>query len=146
MGLGTRLSDGRRKAVPSSWVEALGIFVTCHLVGDYMVQTEWQALNKRGAFRGSWTQRRALGSHVFTYTLAFVPGLIWLTRGDRVAVARIAAGIGIPHLIQDDGTLLRKYSLAVKHADIATNPQLGAALDQSFHVFALFVTAMLTTA
>ena len=55
----------------------------------------------------------------------------------------MAAAIAIPHLIQDDGRLLTSYSLRVKKADITANPLLGAALDQSFHLLALFLTALL---
>jgi hypothetical protein len=55
----------------------------------------------------------------------------------------VAALIAIPHLIQDDGQLLQRYALTVKKADIVANPSLGAAVDQSFHLLALFLTALL---
>lgn len=125
------------------WVEIFAVFVVCHLVGDYLLQTEWQALNKRGALTGTATMRRALVSHVATYTLAFVPGLIWLWGSIHAGVFGVAALIAIPHLIQDDGSLLRRYALRVKKADIQANPALGAAMDQSFHILALFLVALL---
>ncbi len=125
------------------WVEIFAVFVVCHLVGDYLLQTEWQALNKRGALTGTATMRRALVSHVATYTLAFVPGLIWLWGSIHAGVFGVAALIAIPHLIQDDGSLLRSYALRVKKADIQANPALGAAMDQSFHILALFLVALL---
>ena len=125
------------------WVEVFVVFVVSHLVGDYMLQTEWQALHKRGGLVGTPEMRRALFSHVATYTLAFVPGLIWLAKSDHFWVFGVAALVAIPHLIQDDGTLLYRYALAVKKADIKVNPSLGAALDQSFHLLALFGLALL---
>ena len=125
------------------WVEVFAVFVVSHLVGDYMLQTEWQALNKRGALAGSATQRRALVSHIATYTLAFVPSLIWLWPSRHAGVVWVAALIAIPHLIQDDGTLLAGYARLVKKADIRANPSLGAALDQPFHLVTLFGIALL---
>lgn len=125
------------------WVEVFAVFVVSHLVGDYMLQTDWQALHKRGALAGSPTQRRALLSHIATYTLAFVPSLIWLWPSRHAGVVWVAALVAVPHLIQDDGTLLAGYARAVKKADIGANPSLGAALDQAFHLVTLFGIALL---
>lgn len=125
------------------WVEVFAVFLVCHLVGDYMLQTEWQAVNKAGGLTGSREMRRALFSHIATYTLSFVPALIWLWSSIGPWVFGVAAVIAVPHLIQDDGRLLADYSIRVKKADLATNPPLAAALDQSFHILALFLTALL---
>jgi hypothetical protein len=124
------------------WVEVFAVFVVSHLVGDYVLQTEWQASNKHGGLRGTPTQRRALVSHIVSYTIAFIPALIWLWDSLEGGVFGIAALIAIPHLIQDDGTLLNRYSIAFKRADLRENPMLGAALDQSFHILALFGAAL----
>ena len=125
------------------WDEIFVVFVVSHLVGDYMLQTDWQARHKHGGLTGSSTMRRALFSHIATYTLAYVPALIWLSDSLHAWVFGIAALIAVPHLIQDDGTLLAAYARVVKKADIEANPALGAALDQSFHILALFLTALL---
>lgn len=125
------------------WVEVFAVFVVTHLVGDYLLQTEWQALNKHGGLTGTATMRRALGTHIATYTLAFVPALIWLWDSNHAGVFGIAALIAIPHLIQDDGRLLSSYAKTVKKADIQLNTSLGAAMDQSFHLLALFLVALL---
>jgi hypothetical protein len=69
--------------------------------------------------------------------------MIWLWDSLQAGVFGIAALIAIPHLIQDDGRLLTSYARTVKNADIKANPSLGAALDQSFHLLALFLTALL---
>jgi hypothetical protein len=125
------------------WVQVFVVFFVCHHVGDYMLQTEWEALNKRGALTGTPVMRRALGAHISTYTLAFVPALIWLWSSLHAGVFWVAALIAIPHLIQDDGTLLTAYARTIKKSDISINVALGAALDQSFHLLALFLTALL---
>ncbi len=89
-----------------SWVQVFTVFLVSHAVGDYMFQTEWQALNKHGGLTGAPVQRRALVSHVATYTLAYVPALIWLSSSLGLGVLLLALLIAIPHLIQDDGRLL----------------------------------------
>ena len=124
------------------WVEVFVVFYVSHLVGDYMLQTEWQALHKHGGLAGPALNRRALSAHIATYTLAFVPALIWLFKSVHGGVFAVAAAVAIPHFIQDDGTLLAGYALKVKKADIRANPSLARALDQSFHVLALFIVAV----
>lgn len=125
------------------WVEVFAAFVVCHLVGDYLLQTDWQALHKRGGLGADPVARRALMSHIANYTLAFVPALIWLA--DDIGAWAIATGalIAVPHWIQDDGRLLTAYIRRVKHADPLANLSVAAAADQSFHFVALFLTALL---
>jgi len=43
----------------------------------------------------------------------------------------------------DDGRALVVYARRVKKADLLANLSLAAALDQSFHILALFLTALL---
>jgi Protein of unknown function (DUF3307) len=125
------------------WVEVFAVFIVSHLVGDYLLQTDWQAVHKHGGLSRVEPNRRALLSHIFTYTLAFVPALIWLLSSVRAGVIGVAALIAIPHLIQDDGRALAAYARAVKRADLGANRSLAAALDQAFHVLALFLLALL---
>lgn len=125
------------------WVEVFAVFIVSHQVGDYLVQTEWQAVNKRGGLTGTAVMRRALMSHIATYTLAFVPALVWLHQSLHAGVFGIAALIAVPHLIQDDGTLLVIYARTIKKTDIVANPLLGTSIDQAFHLVALFLTALL---
>jgi hypothetical protein len=87
--------------------------------------------------------RRALLSHIATYTIAFIPALAWLWDTDGAGVFGVAALIAFPHLIQDDGRLLVSYGRAVKRADLEANRGLAAAVDQSFHLVALFGVALL---
>ena len=129
------------------WVEVFAVFVICHLVGDFMLQTNWQATHKIGGLGRDPESRRALISHTLTYTAAFIPALIWI--GAETSAAR-AVGVGalvaIPHLLQDDGRVLDAYMRSVK--GVGENPPAGLrlAVDQSGHFIALFLLALLTTA
>ena len=126
-----------------SWVEVFAVLVVCHLVGDYLLQTDWQAMNKRGGLSGPREATRALFRHITTYTLAYVPALVWI--GDEIGAPEavgIAAVIAVPHLIQDDGRLLTRYIERVKGAREAP-PRIFLTVDQTFHTVALLLTAFL---
>jgi hypothetical protein len=126
------------------WFEVFAVLLVSHLVGDYLLQTDWQAVHKRGGLGADPVARQALLSHVATYTLAFVPALIWLA-GDlsAVAVVGVAVAIAVPHMVQDDGRLLAIYVRRVKGCDIVAFPLVGAAVDQTMHIVALFGLALL---
>ena len=129
-----------------SWVEVFAVFCVSHAVGDFLLQTEFQAVHKRGGLSGDATARRALLAHTLSYTLAFVPALAWIgAELGAAGVAAVAAGVALPHCVQDDGRLLGAYTRAVKHAD----PQPGMlmlAVDQSFHLVVLFALAVAAAA
>jgi len=127
-----------------AWVEIFAVFFVSHLVGDYLLQTDWQARHKRNGLGSDPVARRALASHVFSYTLAFVPALVWI--GDEIGAAAavgIAAVIAVPHLIQDDGRLLAAYIRRVKGPAALEETAVVATADQSFHMVALLLTALL---
>lgn len=128
------------------WVEVFAVFVICHLVGDYLLQTEWQANHKRGGLGPDRTARRALLMHVSTYTLAFVPALIWLAGDIGAWVVGVGALVFVPHFVQDDGRLLRAYMVRVKGPGATSNPQVVLAVDQTFHLVTLFGIALLASA
>jgi Protein of unknown function (DUF3307) len=128
------------------WVEALALFAVSHLVGDYVLQTDWQALHKRGGLGSDPTARGALVSHIATYTLAFVPALIWLgIEIGPVGAIGVGAVIVVPHLIQDDGRLLGAYMRGVKGVR-EPSELLSMSVDQSFHFVALLGAALLAAA
>jgi len=129
------------------WVEIFVVFVVSHLLGDYLLQTDWQATNKRGGLGRDPTARRALFAHVTTYTLAFVPAGAWLADElGAVGVAALAAGIFVPHLVQDDGRLLTAYMTRVKGVGASASPPIYTAVDQSMHLIILFATALVVHA
>ena len=126
-----------------NWVSVFAAFLVAHMVGDYLFQTDWQARNKRGGLTGDPVAFRALVSHVTTYTLAFLPALIWI--GDQLDPGwgvLTAVLIFLPHLVIDDGRLVRAYLAHVKRAD-GFDIGLAASVDQSFHVLSLFLVALL---
>ena len=129
-----------------SWVSVLAGFLVAHMVGDYLLQTDWQARNKRGGLSGSGVARRALISHVTTYTLAFVPAFIWIgSELDPVWGIVAAVLVYIPHLVIDDGRLVGLYLARVKRVE-GLNLGLAASVDQSFHVLSLFLAAVVVGA
>ena len=129
-----------------SWVEIFAVFVVSHALGDYLLQTDWQATHKRGGLGRDRNARMALLSHVASYTLAFVPAGIWLaTDGDlgALGLALLAVGIYVPHMIQDDGRLLSAYITRVKGCGAESAREVFTAVDQSFHLITLFATALI---
>ena len=129
-----------------SWVSVFAAFLVAHMVGDYLFQTDWQARNKRGGLSGSAVARRALFMHVSTYTLAFLPAFIWIGSELDAAWAVLAAVlVFVPHLVIDDGRIVRLYLSRVKRAD-GFDVGLAASVDQSFHVLSLFLVALLVGA
>jgi hypothetical protein len=116
------------------------------MVGDYLLQTDWQARHKRRGLSGDPVARRALVTHVTTYTLAFLPVLVWIASDLDVVWAVLAAVlIFLPHLVIDDGRLVRLYLSRVKGVD-GFDVGLAASVDQSFHVLSLWALAMVVGA
>jgi hypothetical protein len=129
------------------WVEVFAVFVICHLVGDFLLQTNWQATHKIGGLGHDPESRRALLSHTVTYTAAYLPALIWLAIeiGAGWAIG-VGALIAIPHMLQDDGRVLDAYMRGVKGVGDSPPAGLRLAVDQSGHFIALFLLALLTVA
>ena len=126
-----------------TWVSVLAAFLVAHMVGDYLLQTDWQATNKRGGLGPDAVARRALVTHVSTYNLAFLPALLWIGAELEPAWAVVAGVLFfLPHLLIDDGRIVRLYLVRVKRAD-GLNLGLAASVDQSFHVLSLFLVALL---
>jgi hypothetical protein len=126
-----------------SWVELFTVLAVCHLVGDFVIQTNWQAAHKHGGLGPDRESMRALASHIATYTLTFVPALVWIgdVRGAGTAVG-VAAAVAIPHLIQDDGRLLRHYMRSVKKIDPDDDQLVAVLADQACHAVVLLAIAL----
>jgi hypothetical protein len=124
------------------WVEVLAVLIACHLAGDYLLQTEWQAAHKHGGLGPDRRARRALLAHIATYTAAFVPLFLVLADDLGLGVLAVAAGVAVPHLVQDDGRLLALYVRKVKRVEPSPGP-LMMAVDQSFHVITLLFLALI---
>jgi hypothetical protein len=129
------------------WSEAFIVLLLSHLAGDFLLQTDWQAEHKHGGLSGAGESRRALFAHLTTYTVAFVPALIWIDNELGAGAALGTAGlVYVPHLIQDDGRLLSRYVALVKGPGAAGVPLVLVAVDQTCHFLVLFGTALLVTA
>jgi hypothetical protein len=124
------------------WFEILTVFALCHLTGDFALQTEWQANHKRGGLGPDPVARRALATHVATYTLAFVPAFVWLWDPLGAGVLAVAAVVSGTHFIQDDGRFVDAYVSAVKHTNSEARPLVAVAVDQTFHALLLFAVAL----
>ena len=130
-----------------AWPEVFIVLLLSHLAGDFVLQTDWQAEHKHGGLSRGGDATRALLSHLTTYTLAFVPALIWI--GDELGAGTAFATAGLvslPHLVQDDGRLVGRYIELVKGPGAARVPLVLVAVDQTFHFLALFGAALLVTA
>ncbi len=128
-----------------SWPGAFLVFLVSHGVGDVLLQTDWQAVTKTRGLRDR-IGRRALVGHLAIYTLAFVPALVWVAdeRSAGRAIA-VAVAIAIPHLLVDDGSVVRGWLQVVKGTHDAPRG-LSIAVDQTFHVLCLFGAALLANA
>lgn len=125
------------------WTEVFVVFVVSHMVGDFVLQTNWQAVNKHGGLqRGNALGRSALLQHCTTYTLAFAPCFVWLSGKLSWNVLLVVAGVFVPHVLQDDGRVLADYMRSVKKADPASLPVVALALDQSIHAVVLLLLAL----
>jgi hypothetical protein len=123
------------------WVEIFAVFVVSHLVGDFLLQTDVQAMHKRGGLTDRESVRGLL-SHTATYTLAFVPALIWLSDDIGAWAIGVAVLIAVPHMVQDDGRMLYAYMRRVKGVEPEPG-SLALAVDQTFHMVMLFLLALL---
>jgi Protein of unknown function (DUF3307) len=129
-----------------SWPAVFVVFFVSHQCGDYLLQTDWQATHKRGGLGRDSVARRALLAHTFTYSVAYVPAFIWISSRLGWKTLLVAVAVSLPHLIQDDGRLLRAYVRRVKGMDPVANHVVTAMVDQALHIIALFGAALLVSA
>lgn len=128
-----------------SWPAALLALLASHLAGDFLLQTEWQAVNKTGGLTDPQS-RRALLAHVAAYTVAFIPALVWIgTQTNAGRAVAVGAVVAVPHLLIDDGHLVRAWVRDFKRAP-NPSPGLLIAVDQSFHVLCLLGAALVAVA
>jgi hypothetical protein len=128
-----------------TWASVFAAFVACHVFGDFLLQTEWQAVTKVQGL-GTANGRHALVSHASTYTCAFIPALIWIANDRSLMRAIVVAVlIALPHLLVDDGRFVRGWLKEVKRSPNAT-PSLRLMVDQSFHLVCLLGAAFVAAA
>jgi len=129
-----------------NWAKVFVVLFVSHVVGDYLLQTDWQAVHKRRGLGSDPVARRALFTHTLSYVMAFVPALIWISATLGWKALILLPVIGVPHLVQDDGRLLSYYARHVKGLDPAEDHAIVALCDQAFHQLALLGAALLVAA
>ena len=80
-----------------------------------------------------------------TYTLAFVPAFVWIGSELDVGLGRGGGPARLllrPHLVVDDGRIVRLYLARVKHVE-GFDVGVASSVDQSFHVLSLWLVALL---
>jgi hypothetical protein len=128
------------------WVEIFAVLLVAHLLGDFVLQTEWQALNKHGGLGRDPVKRRALLMHVATYAIPFLPAFVWIADHESGAAAAACAAVVFgTHLVQDDGRMLVWYVERIKKTTAPFGSPLWMSIDQSCHVAFLFAAALLAT-
>jgi len=88
----------------------------------------------------------ALLSHTFIYSLAYVPAFVWISSWLGWQTLFVAAGIAIPHFLQDDARLVTIYIRSAERMDTSAHPTVVALIDQALHMVALFGVALLVSA
>jgi len=146
---------------PGVFAAVFAALYAAHMVGDHWVQSGWQAANKH---RRDWTGRWACAGHVASLALtklAFV--IVAASVCDlRLNQWRLVAGIAVDavsHYWADRRFTLaglcarlgkaQFYALGAPRPGRDDNPSLGTgayALDQSWHIGWLFVTALIVAA
>lgn len=131
------------------WTEAFAVFIVCHLAGDFLLQTKFQALYKRNGLSGG-VALKALAFHTFWYTACFIPAFIWIAEQRGISWMLLSAGlVAAPHMLQDDGRLIAVWGRRIKglgampRATDSEPATIYLFVDQSFHVLALFGVALL---
>jgi Protein of unknown function (DUF3307) len=126
-----------------TWVQAFIVFLVCHATGDFLLQTEFQATRKSGGLGADPVARKALLSHLLTYSLVFVPAFVWIASEQSVwRMLAAAAAALLTHLVQDDRRLLYRYTVTVKKADPPPDHPLWIFIDQAAHLVWLFGAAL----
>jgi Protein of unknown function (DUF3307) len=129
-----------------TWPALFAVFLISHLVGDFLLQTSWQANHKSHGLGSNSEARRALAWHGLIYTLAFLPALVWIGSESGVpAAAGIGALVLLPHVVIDDGTLVAAWVRHVKHVEGTPSVVVRLGVDQSLHVVGLAAIALLAT-
>jgi hypothetical protein len=109
-----------------------------HLLGDWLLQTEWQAENKR-------TRWRALFTHIVVYHAVVLAVLLWQAGPARPLLFAVVLFLAVTHTLLDHFTvvpLMRALRITVKR-----EPErwLMVAVDQSVHLLLIGVAVWVLT-
>lgn len=117
-------------------VEVFLYLLTAHLIGDWIIQTSWMALEKS-------KNLLALLAHIVTYHI-FSLGALYLAGVDLIQAIWVTLFLAVTHAILDNRRFeiwwLRKIKM-VKDEEIPMWLLLG--VDQSFHFVLMFIVSYL---
>ncbi|MFT9847146.1 DUF3307 domain-containing protein [Aneurinibacillus sp. REN35] len=114
---------------------AFDILLLAHLVGDYLLQTEWMAKYKAER----WLP---LLAHCLVYTMVVALfAFLWLP--DGLSTWGIAL-IFISHIILDRRTLVAFWYKRIMRVTDASSKWLMIIVDQTFHLLALALALVVT--
>ena len=100
-----------------------------HLIGDYLLQTEWMASNKK-------TNLFACFVHVLVYLIPFLlTGLSWWQ----------LVLIGVTHFAQDSSTFVLWWIKFWKRVPDDRVGSLPLVIDQVFHLVTIYIVVQLPT-
>ena len=111
--------------------------LVAHLVGDWLLQTEWQALNKGKNFQ-------ALLTHVAVYSLTLLAVLVTTFGFSNLSIYIIVLILGLIHALMDGSGVVAWYIRTFKLID-KRGPEkwLSIAVDQVFHILLIAGAALL---
>ena len=111
--------------------------LVAHLVGDWLLQTEWQALNKNQNYR-------ALFSHIGVYSVIMMGVLVADFGFQNIYVYIVVGLLALSHSLMDRGwpviRFMRTFRIIVER-----KPErwLVMAVDQSLHILLLAFAVIL---
>lgn len=108
-----------------------------HVVGDWLLQTEWQAMNKA-------TNWRALLTHVLVYHIVILAALLWRMGPGAPAVYFVVLGLAVVHVVMDRKRSVEWFMRAMR-ISVRREPSgwLAIAVDQSLHLVWLAVATII---
>jgi hypothetical protein len=110
-----------------------------HVVGDWLLQTEWQAVNKAS----NW---RALLSHVLVYHFVVLV-VLWARFGiAEPAVYAVVVGLAVIHAVMDRKRPVEQF-MRMMRISVTRAPEgwLVIAVDQSLHLVWLALATLILT-
>jgi len=111
-----------------------------HILGDWILQTEWQALNKDK----NW---RAMTAHVFVYSVVVFAVLGWRLGWGSAGVYTAVVALAIVHVVLDRRRPLLWF-MKVARITVTREPEAWfmIAVDQAVHLLFLGMTTVYLSA
>lgn len=110
-----------------------------HVLGDWLLQTEWQARNKTSCWR-------AMAVHIVVYH-ALLFGVLWFGFSLRHWTAvLVVVGLGATHVILDRRTFVQWYARTMRlSSQQPLESWFGIVIDQMLHLALLGLAALILT-